>query len=640
METEENVAELSAKPSAEPAAEQPKKQRKQFFLFEKQSAGLTDRQKWVYRLVNAVCLPVSSFALCVISLMLAYGPYSEEIFSGYFRHPMILLLNTLPILLLQLFLFACTGRQWIAYLLTSLLFVAASIGNYYKLTLRNDPFVFADLSVVVTAFGFAGKYEIRLGLRVLAAALAVPAGTVFLFFFARGRLGRKGRIAAAAAALAPVIPLWLLVYSQKSVYQSKPLANDEAIFRWSETQQMVSKGFVYPFIYSATRIYEPTPDGYSESRVKAILSAYPDADIPADRRVNVIAIQLEAFADLEELGVTGIDPAAYATYHALRENSYSGRLVTNIFAGGTVDTERCFLTGSSVLHYYGKNTPSYVWYLRSQGYQTIGAHPCTWEFYNRRSVNAYLGFEDYAYTENCFRELSGDVTSPDSILFPEVLRQYNAAKENGPVFDFVVTYQGHGPYNTETLLSEKVYWDGEGCSPEAYCAVNNYLASVSDTAAQLQVLLDSLAQDDTPVVVLIYGDHKPWLGNDASIYHELGIDFDLSAEKGVLDYYGTDYIIWANDAAKQTVSFDFTGEAPLTSSGFLMNILFNTLGWKGPAYMHFTEHVRQTIPVLTSVNLFFENDGLTFELSEQALPLAQDFWCVQYYRHRHFGGLS
>ncbi len=613
--------------------------KQRFFLFEKTSEGMSAKNKWLFRLWNVLCLVLSSFALCVLSLQLAYGPYASQIFSGYFDHPAILLLNFLPILLLQLLLYACTGRQWIAYLITSLIFMAASIGNYYKLTLRNDPFVFSDLSVLFTAFGVAGRYEIRLGLRVLIAALAVPAGTLLLFFFARGRLGWKGRLITALTALAPVVPLWLFVYSQKSVYQSPAMNSNDAIYAWSDTQQMVSKGFVYSFLYSATKVYEPAPDGYSEERAVEILSAYTDADIPADRKVNVIAIQLEAYADLEDLGIAGIDPSVYADYRVLRGSSYSGRLVTNIFAGGTVDTERCFLTGSSVLHYYGQNTPSYVWYLQSQGYQTTGSHPCTWEFYNRRSINAYLGFETYSYTENCYRELSGDLTAPDEVLFPEVLRQYREAAKKGPVFDFVVTYQGHGPYSTDSLKTDEVYWDGTGYSEQAYYAVNNYLASVKDTTAQLLLMLNELKDDDEPVVILIYGDHKPWLGNDASIYRELGIEFDLSTEQGVLDYYGTDYLIWANDAAKEMLSFDFTGEAPVTSSGYLMNILFNTLGWKGPAYMQFTEHVRQTIPVLTSVNLFFE-DGLTFELSDEALPLAKEFWIVQYYRHRNYGKVS
>lgn len=622
-----------------PAAEEPRK-RCRSCLFAKDSSAMSGRDKWRFRLWNGFCLLASSFLLCVMSLMLAYGPYSEAVFFSYFAHPMIILLNLLPIFLVQLLLYACTGRQWIAYLITALVFMAASIGNYYKLTLRNDPFVYADLTVLNTAFGVAGNYEIRLGLRVLLAALIVPAGTVLLFFFARGRLGWKGRLIAGLAALAPVVPLWLFVYSQKRVYNSPTMTNTDAIYQWSDTQQMVSKGFVYSFIYSATKVYERAPEGYTDEKAIEILSDYQDADIPADRKVNVIVIQLEAFADLAELGIDGIDPSAYEDYYALRDASYCGSLITNIFAGGTVDTERCFLTGSSVLRYYGKNTASYVWYMKSQGYQTIGAHPCTREFYSRNSVNAHLGFDSYLYSENCFRALSGDTVAYDNILFPQMLQQYEEAKANGPVFDFVVTYQGHGPYKTDRLVENEVYWEGDGYSDEAYYVINNYLASVRSTCTQITRFIDTLAADDTPVVVLIYGDHKPWLGNDASVYRELGISFNLTVDQGVKNYYGTDYLIWANDAAKEVTSFDFTGEGPMTSSGYLMNILFNTLGWQGPAYMQFTEHVRQTIPVLTSVNLFYENGEFKNELSGDSLALANELWHVQYYRHCHYGDVS
>lgn len=53
---------------------------------------------------------------------------------------------------------------------------------------------------------------------------------------------------------------------------------------------------------------------------------------------------LEAFADFSRFtGVEGVDwESAYGTYHALESESYTGNLITNIFAGGTVDTERAF----------------------------------------------------------------------------------------------------------------------------------------------------------------------------------------------------------------------------------------------------------------------------------------------------------
>lgn len=616
------------------------KTKQRFFLMAHDTKDMTKRQKCVYWVWNILCLLVLPFLVCIVSLKLAYGPYEAAIFRDYFTKPALLLLNYLPILLLELLLYAATGRQWVAFLCASLLIVVASIINFYKLSLRNDPVVFSDLAVVFTAFGFAGHYDMEVTPRVIAAVCAVPLGTVFLFFFARGRLTWKPRLILAGAVLLSLYPLWRGVYSQRTIYNSPMTENTAHIYEWSDTQQMVSRGFLYPFIYSATRIFETVPEGYSEQNVQKALAPYTDEVIPDEQKVNILAIQLEAFCDLTKLGIEGIDKDAYEVYHELRAQSYAGDLVTNIFAGGTIDTERCFVTGSSLLHYYGGNTPSYVWYLRAQGYQTTGSHPCTWEFYNRRSVNEYLGFETYDFMENKYQQYTSEATLEDDLLIPAVLEKFEAEIKDGPVFDFVVTYQGHGPYPIDRLNREDVYFDGEGYSEEAYYAVNNYLSGVKNTADNLKKLLDALAENDAPVVVVIYGDHKPWLGNDAAYYKELGVNMNPSDEQGVRNYYGTDYLIWGNDAAKKVTGFDFKGTAPTTSSGYLMNIVFNTLGWKGPAYMQYTEQLRQTVPVVTSTGMFCGPDGFYYAKASELSPELNLLLQVQYWRHRSFGKVS
>lgn len=53
----------------------------------------------------------SSLLLAAVSLSFAIGVYVWDVYFGYFRHPMIFLLNWLPILVLQLLLLALCGRQ-------------------------------------------------------------------------------------------------------------------------------------------------------------------------------------------------------------------------------------------------------------------------------------------------------------------------------------------------------------------------------------------------------------------------------------------------------------------------------------------------------------------------------------------------
>ena len=103
-----------------------------------------------------------------------------------------------------------------------------------------------------------------------------------------------------------------------------------------------------------------------------------------------MGVMLEAFCDLTDFdALAGFDTVqeVYAPWHALEEQSLSGRLLTNIFAGGTVDTEWGFLTGASEHDEYRGATGSYVRYFTAQGYAAHYAHPGYSWFYDRERVN-------------------------------------------------------------------------------------------------------------------------------------------------------------------------------------------------------------------------------------------------------------
>lgn len=605
------------------------------FIFAKDISSLdSGAQKALHILWNAAALLLSSAGICVLSLFLAIGMFSIDIFFDYFRQPILLFLNWLPILLVQLLLFCLFGRQWLSFLITSLFFLGGSIAHFYKLKFRYDPLFFSDLKLIGAALGVVSEYDLTPNSRILAAAAYVVLGTVILFFLAKGRpRALWARAIPSAAVLLSVIPLWSFVYSSDHIYNDVVGSTEHIMTIWSQ-HVYVSKGLVYPFIHSIKSGVNTAPEGYDPAEAEALLSAYSNADIPEERKVNLVVFQLEAFCDLEALGVEGISPEAYALYRALAEESYTGNLIVNIFGGGTMDTERCFLSGSYALGNYTKNSYSNVWYLRSQGYSAVGSHPNTSIFYSRGGVNANLGFEEYWFTDNHYTQVSSleNVWMCDHILFPEVLRQYQELSAGGqPVFSFNVTIQGHGPYDTTGYSGDTVYWPERNDSDYCYYALNNYLASIRDTQEHLSAFIDALREDSAPVVLLLYGDHKPWLGDNASILHELDINIDPSTREGFLNYYSTRYLIWANDAAKELLGDDFTGEGPDVSAGFLMNLLFDKLGWEGSAFNQFGNKIRESLPVITSNGYYFEDGTVTRSLSPEGQELFRQMEEVYYY---------
>lgn len=163
---------------------------------------------------------------------------------------------------------------------------------------------------------------------------------------------------------------------------------------------------------------------------------------------------------------------------------------------------------------------SYVRYFKDQGYDALYRHPGYSWFYNRSNVNEYLGFDECVFNESGF----GDLISIEDALFKSdtVLVDYllndidSRTEDDAPLFLFSVSYQNHGPYSSETYWDEYVTPAKTGWSMESCCVINNYLAGIRSTIEQMRRLTRELEARDEPIVLVLFGDHKPWMGNGAA----------------------------------------------------------------------------------------------------------------------------
>ena len=275
---------------------------------------------------------------------------------------------------------------------------------------------------------------------------------------------------------------------------------------------------------------------------------------------------------------------------------------------------------------------------------TTGSHPSEETFYNRRNVNNYLGFSDYRFKENFFAEKYGEIyMRNDAYVFNDYFEQYKSAADEGKeyFFGFNVTYQGHGPYVSnvrERGTDENPLYENPDISDESNNIINNYLASLRDTGVYLDLFVEKVMAEQEPVIVVIFGDHKPWLGDSNSVYDELGVDFDFETRDGFLDYYCTEYVIVANHAAKQLLGNDFKGEGPLTSPCFLMNVLFDEMGIEGTKYMQYTNDVRKSIVAVNEAGII-DASGEFYALEnmpEELKKVYDEYMCVTFYERTNF----
>lgn len=601
----------------------------------------TSRLRWaLHWALNLLYIAAWCLGVGVVSLRFGSMNYGTELFHSYFQYAVLFMLNILPVFAVAAAFFLACNRVWPAVFGSGLIITVLALINRFKLLFRNDPLLVSDVRYFVEAAKISKGYNIVITPAIALTFAVIIGASVFAFFFMNARMRRTGtRLAWGVVLLAACAVLWFGAYVNPNVYKftsntTVEFSDGKKLNEWNETDQYCCRGFLYPLLHSGTNAFYGKPDGYSKRETAGLIESRGEGEIPEERKVNFISIMLEAYFDFSEYGdIFSFECDPYEFYHDLQRESYSGELVTNLFAGGTIDTERCYITGSTQLYDYRGAADSYARYFADQGYFTEFCHPGYGWFYNRQNVMEYLGFDSVHFFEDRYTQPEGYNIINDDVFFPDIVRLYReAAAEGRPYFNFSVTYQNHGPYATDYIYdTENEYISGEGLSRESYNILNNYFWGIRLTDDSLREFIDGFRDDSEPVVIVVFGDHKPWLGDYASVYSELGIDISQTDEESFYNYYNTQYLIWANGAAKEALGNDFTGEGGSMSPCFLMTRLMDLCGYEGDAAAQSLRELMDSgVDVVNVSGRFRENGVLTTEPeSREELSRVLD---IQYYR--------
>lgn len=581
---------------------------------------------WVGLMLTLMSVGIGMVALFVGAIY--PGSQGHSLFLSYLKEPVILFLNILPALLLTAFFYFATGRAWSAFLGSALLMFGFTIVGFYKMAIRSETLVASDISLVDEALGVISNYTIEITGRPLLTIGSFLLGLLFAIFVLRGHLKnvwvRVTGSLLTAAAIAVVVP---------AVYLSDTMAakvtNDSAnINIWVDQQVFASKGFVYSFLHSISDAFPKAPEGYDGNEAADVLARYSAGTIDDSKKVNVIAVMLEAYCDLSEYPQVGVLDQVYAPFHKLQEESLHGHIVANVFGGGTVDTERNFLTGYPDSEEYRGLTDSYIWFLRENGYRAEGYHSGDAWFYNRKNVEMNLGMERFLFMTDY-----GSQDRSDSFFFARLHELIENRDKSAPYFNFSVTYQNHGSY-IGTYTGETAYLQREGKDDATFFTVNNYLTGIADTSQRMLDFVDSLRDSAEPFVVVFFGDHKPYLGYS---YGTMGINMDVGTEEGFYNCYTTPYIIWANDAAKKATGGSFTGDGGDISACFLMDKVFEECGWGRSAYGQLVHETAKTVSVIdTGTEFSVVNGVLNHTLTGEGNEAVETLRRTAYYCKHHF----
>ena len=287
------------------------------------------------------------------------------------------------------------------------------------------------------------------------------------------------------------------------------------------------KGFFLAFshYYMSSKLEEPSE--YGESKMKEIYSPFEPKKVKTDKLPNIIIIQNESQADYGALTNLefSVDPMEFQ--HSLKENTISGETYVSVFGGGTSNTEYEMLTSNALAglplnifpfqQLVNKKSDSLVWTLSQYGYDTVAMHPETKNNYRRERVYQYLGFDSYYFTDTkpSIDDLFGVEYErnfiSDRSLYKGIQQLLTEKKGKEPLFNFVVTMQGHGSYNSSLSAYERTVsiTNVESQNDSA----TEYLTSLRSSDQALKELVTFLKKFEEPTVLIMYGDHHPTLSS-------------------------------------------------------------------------------------------------------------------------------
>jgi phosphoglycerol transferase MdoB-like AlkP superfamily enzyme len=275
------------------------------------------------------------------------------------------------------------------------------------------------------------------------------------------------------------------------------------------------------------------------------------AYIARHERRNVHVILLESFWDPSVLKEAHFSRDPFdKEFRALWEATGNTRALVPVFGGYTANSEFEALCGFPVTQDWvffearlRNAAPCLPRTLSDAGYTTLVSHPNIAAFWNR--VNAYdrAGFNLY-WSAKDFRldDMNGEFLS-DASLYSQVLGKIDPLIETEtPTFNYILTFFGHLEYPLNAERPNVVKVRARDADP----VVERYANTVYYKSRELMAFLKELRRKDPDAVIVMFGDHLPFLGGNLETYARSGVlaqnraDFD---DRMFRDQYSTPLIV-------------------------------------------------------------------------------------------------
>ncbi len=528
---------------------QQRKQRRQAILEKQRNSKFAKAMAPIYLWMNRFSLILQFLLAGAINFTIeAISRHSiGEAWEYMTMTPWPFLFNTYMIFVTFLLVYIVKRRVFFRIIISVFWLVIGCI-NGYMLSVRVTPFNAQDLKVIDDALSMIDKYFTGpQGLLIIIGIVAVLAWLVSMWRRGGQYTGKVYRI--------PAIVVCIIAFATLGK------VTDFAIEKRVVSDYFGNIAFAYedyglPYCFTAsmfnTGIDKPDKREYEEKEVLAITENGKLLESSTTRKEmpNIILIQLESFFDSDEAEFFETTKDPIPTFHYLMENYSSGYFKVPSVGAGTANTEFEVLTGMS-MRYFGPGEYPYKTYVKKEGnaiesvatalktfgYGAHALHNNGGNFYSRADVFKNMGFDSYTSEEfmNVLQFTEND-WAKDDILTEHILNAMDSTEQQD--FVFTITVQGHGDYPEKKVLDNPVI-EVTGIEDEGQKNAWEYFVNMLyETDLFIADLISELEQRGEPTVLILYGDHLPTMGLEAS---------DLKSRY----LFNTNYVVWDNIGLKE-----------------------------------------------------------------------------------------
>ena len=203
--------------------------------------------------------------------------------------------------------------------------------------------------------------------------------------------------------------------------------------------------------------------------------------------------------------------------------------------------------------------------------------------------------------------------------------EFEAAMAEGrQLFNYTTTIQNHMSYTADKYGADYAYPPIDVSVPLSDAVTSMlevYIEGARDADAMLGRLVEYFSRREEPVVLVFFGDHLPYLGDNQLAYTEMGMTQEENWSG--LTSYETPFVIWANDSAAEELDWEAAVKQLALpehlSAAFLgASVLELTNRTEETPWFRFLCQLRREVPVVQK-NFCLLGDGTATETPDEAL---------------------